>query len=182
MPASTAQVTCRPVAFWYGASARVSWIESLRAVPVGVPGVAVEQHAELVHALDDLVLVEDLPALLQLPGRCRPSRAGSAPRRRRDDRHSGRSAGTGRVAFADGEIVGDRDRLVVGDEKAVLRPCAVGVQVRTLGAGSRPRQIYRCTAADVVAVAVRRERPRACPSRARPAGSSRRRTRRPTRC
>ena len=34
----------------------------LRAVPIGVLRVAVEQHAEFVDAVDDLVLVEDVDA------------------------------------------------------------------------------------------------------------------------
>src|SRR5262245_4113908 len=43
----------------------------LRAVPVGVLGVAVEQDAELVDAVDDVVLGEDVPSLLRLPLRAR---------------------------------------------------------------------------------------------------------------
>ena len=65
----------------------------LRAVPVGVLGVAVEQDAELVDAVDDLVLVQDLPLRLPLPRRRRPSRAATARRRRTGGRRSGRSAG-----------------------------------------------------------------------------------------
>jgi hypothetical protein len=40
----------------------------LRAVPVGVLLVAVEQHAELVDAVDDLVLAEDVDLLLPHAG------------------------------------------------------------------------------------------------------------------
>ena len=63
---------------------------------------------------------------------CRTIRAATAPRRRTDDRRSGRSAGRSTLpAVAHGEIVRDRDRLVVRDEEAVLRRRASGVQVRT---------------------------------------------------
>src|SRR5262249_39907018 len=43
----------------------------LRAVPIGVLGMAVEQDAELVDAVDDVVLGEDVPGLLRLPLRAR---------------------------------------------------------------------------------------------------------------
>ena len=60
------------------------------------------------------------------------------------------------AALAHREVVGDRDRLVVGDQKAVL-----GLRGRRPGAhpgaGAGLRQIDRGAAAEVVAVAVRRQ-------------------------
>ena len=93
---------------------------------------AVEQHAELVDAVDDLVLVEDVPVGLALAGLAEHL----------VQRQHGVVAGVvGVVAgrpvdglaggVAHGEVVGDRDRLVVGDEEAVLRPARSGVQERT---------------------------------------------------
>src|SRR6185437_14923506 len=40
----------------------------LRAVPVGVLLVAIEQHAELIDAVDDLMFVEDVDVVLPLAG------------------------------------------------------------------------------------------------------------------
>ncbi len=61
------------------------------------------------------------------------------------------------AALAQREVVGDRDRLVVGDQEAVL-----GLRGRRPGAhpraGARPRQVDRGVAAEVVPVAVRRQR------------------------
>ena len=66
----------------------------LRAVPIGVLGVPIEQHAELVDAVQDVVLGQDVLARLRPPLARLPSRAARAPRRCRGDRRSGRSAGT----------------------------------------------------------------------------------------
>ena len=65
----------------------------LRAVPVGVAGVAVEEHAEFVDSVDDL---GSLPGCAGRSGsrrRGRRARAATAPRRRTGDRRSGRSGG-----------------------------------------------------------------------------------------
>ena len=77
------------------------------------------------------------------------------------------------AALAQREVVGDRDRLVVGDQEAVL-----GLRRRRPRAhpraGARARQVDRRVAAEVVAVAVRPAAPsRACPSRARRAAGPR---------
>ena len=59
------------------------------------------------------------------------------------------------AALAQREVVGDRDRLVVGHQEAVL-----GLRGRRPGAharaGARPRQVDRGVAAEIVPVAVRR--------------------------
>ena len=82
---------------------------------------AVEQHAELVDAVDDLVLVENVDGRLPLAGLAEQFV-------QRQHRVVARVIGVvaGRpidhlAAVAQGEIVGDRDQLVVGDQEAVLR-------------------------------------------------------------
>ena len=118
---------------------------------------AVEQHAELVDAVDDVVLRQDVPGLLRLPLRARHL----------VQREHGVVAGVigvvaGRpvdhlAALAHREVVGDRDRLVVGHQEAVLglrrgRPRAHP------RAGARPLEVDRGVAAEVVAGAARRQR------------------------
>ena len=155
----------------------------LRAVPIGVLAVAVEQHAELVDAVDDLVLVEDVMLLLDTCRRGRTSRAATAPRR---CRVIGVVAGRpvdGLAALAHREVVGDRDRLVVGDEEAVLRAGrrAPGAHAR-VGAGLEQvdrRLRSRCSCVPAV---LRHPVSRACPSRARPAACPPTGSPRPTRC
>ena len=126
----------------------------LRAVPVGVALVAGEQHAELVHALDDL-LHHDALALLQLPVAARPARA---------RKHRGVAGVIGVVhgravldllALPDRQVVGDRDRLAVRDQEAVERP---GERCPGAHAGRRARlhQVDRAAAAEVVPLAVAR--------------------------
>ena len=100
-----------------------------RAVPVGVLVVAVEQHAEFVDAVDQFVLVEHVVHRLRLA-------AGAEHLVQRQHRVVARVIGivAGRavvhlaVLAAHGEVVGDRDRLVVGDEEAVLRRRASGTR------------------------------------------------------
>ena len=83
---------------------------------------AVEQHAELVGAVDQLVLVEDVLLGLRLS-------AGPEHLVQRQHRIvagvvgvvAGRAVRHLALLVAHGEEVGDRDRLVVGDEEAVLR-------------------------------------------------------------
>ncbi len=92
---------------------------------------AVEQHAELIDAVDDLVLVEDLPGLLTLPGVAGHLVQGQ----------HGVVAGVigvvagrpvhGLATVAHGEVVGNRDRLV-GVTRKPCWDCAVGVHERTL--------------------------------------------------
>jgi hypothetical protein len=143
-------------------------------------GVAVEEHAELVDAVDDLVLVEDVVLSCTVPA-CRTSRAATAPRRCRGGRRSGRSAGTRASALAHGVVIGDRDRLVVGDEEAVLRAGrrAPGAHA---GVGAGLEQVDRRRRQPSCVPRSRASRSRACPSRARPAACPPTRSPRPTRC
>src|ERR1019366_8199730 len=86
----------------------------LRAIPIGVLLVAVEQHAELVDAVGDLVFVEDVEVLLPLAGLAENL----------VQREHGVVAGVvgvvagrpvdGLAARPQREIVGDRNRFVVG--------------------------------------------------------------------
>ena len=143
---------------------------------------AVEQHAELVDAVVDLVLVQDVPARLHLAG-------GAEHLVQRQHRVVGRMIGVvaGRpvdhlVAVAQREVVGDRDRLVVRDQEAVLRP-GVGHHERTRVLAPGLQQIDRGAAAlGVLAAIVRQSTSHACPSRARPAAGPPRQSPPPTRC
>ena len=125
-----------------------------RAVPERVPRMAVEQHAQLVDPLDDLVLVEDMVPLLD-----RARTEGLVQRQ-----HGVVAGVVGVVAgrpvvrrrrIAHRVVVGDRDRLVMGDEKAVLRPRRRAPAVH-LGDRARPGDPDRGAAARVEAVAVLR--------------------------
>src|SRR4051812_33080604 len=61
----------------------------------------------------------------------------------------------GRAALAQGEVVGDRDRLVVSHQEAVLRLRCRGPRAY-LGARAWLRQVDRGVASEIVTVAVRR--------------------------
>src|SRR5260370_27098908 len=63
----------------------------------------------------------------------------------------------GLVALAEREVVGNRDRLVVGDHKAVLGPRR-GCPRAHPRAGTRPREVDRCIAAEAVPCRTRRQR------------------------
>ena len=94
----------------------------LRAVPIGVALVAVEQHAELVDAVEDLGLAEDVMLRLHFAGAAEQF----VQRQHRVVAGvigvmAGRPVDRLALAVAQREIVGDRDRLVVGDEEAELR-------------------------------------------------------------
>ena len=92
----------------------------LAAEPEGVPRVPVEQHAELVHAVDDLVVHQPELALspqvaaLQLVQR--QDRVVAGVVRVVDGRPVERLA-----VLLDRQVVGDRDRLVVRDQVALDR-------------------------------------------------------------
>src|SRR5690606_29581819 len=94
----------------------------LRTVPVGVPVMAVEQHAELIDAVDQFVLLQNVLCLLRASGGAEHLVY----------REHGVVAGmigvvAGRAVLhlalpaTQGEEIGDRDRLVVSDEEAILR-------------------------------------------------------------
>ena len=94
----------------------------LRAEPVGIVVVAVQQHAEFVDAVDDFVLIEDVVLFLHLRGAAEHfmqrqhgivGRMVGVMAGRPIDRRARR--------VPHREVVGDRDRLVVGDEEAILR-------------------------------------------------------------
>ena len=94
----------------------------LRAVPIGVALVAVEQHAEFVDAVDDLRFAEDVMLRLHLSG---------AAEQFVQRQHgvvagvvgvmAGRAIDRLALGVAHGVVIRDRDRLVVGDEEAELR-------------------------------------------------------------
>ena len=114
---------------------------------------AVEQHAEFVDAVLDLVLVEDVPFRLHLAG-------GAEDLVQRQHRVVGGVVGVmaGRAvhhlaAVAHREIVRDRDRFVVGDEKAVLRARRRAPRAHA-GVGAGLQQIDRGAAAVVVGAAI----------------------------
>ena len=114
-----------------------------------------EQHAELVDAADDL-LVENSLALLQLPVAARELV-------HRQHRVVARVIGVvhGRpvhdlAAFAMREVVRDRDRLAVRDQKAVERPGFRRPRAHAR-AGAGLQQIDRALRAEVVPTALRRQ-------------------------
>src|SRR5262249_35137124 len=93
----------------------------LRSIPVGIFLVTVEKNAELVHAIHDLVFFQNLKLLLPFP----------RPAKHLLERKNGVIAGMVSVVArrpklgiffrADGEVIRDRDRLIVSDEPSVLR-------------------------------------------------------------
>ncbi len=142
----------------------------VRAVPIGVLVVAVEQYAEFVDAVDQFVLVEHVVDRLRLAG-------GAEHLVQRQHGVvagmigivAGRAVVNLALLVAHGEEIGDRDRLVVRDQEAVLRAGrrAPGAHAR-VGAGlfqidrglaSRACASWRSSASSF----------HACPSRARPA-------------
>ena len=120
LPDFPAPIPCRPArrmtpaCRWRSDTARCGarfLDRELRAVPIGVLAVAVDQHAELVDAVDDLVLIQDVPLRLHLALRAEHLV-------QRQHRVVGGMIGVvaGRpidhlLAVAHREIVGDRDRL-----------------------------------------------------------------------
>ena len=124
-----------------------------RAVPVGVARVAREQHAQLVHARLDVLGAQLAPPLLQPP---------ALPRQLVDRQHGvvarvvgvvhGRAVGDA-LALAHREVVGDGDRLAVGDEEAVVRAFERRPAAHAR-ARPRPFEVDRRVAAVAVTVAV----------------------------
>ena len=146
----------------------------LRAIPVGILFVAVEQHAEFVDPVGDLMLVENVDVFLRLAG---PAEHLVQRQHRVVARVIGVVAGRPIdrfAALAQREVVGDRDRLVVRDQEAVLRLgrrrprahariCAGLQQIdRRAAAGLMPARRLPASIS------------RACPSRVRPAAGLRR--------
>ena len=110
---------------------------------------AVEQDAELVDAVDNVVLAQDVPGLLRHP-------AATRHLMQREDGVVARMIGVvaGRpidhpAVIVQREVVGDRDRLVVRHQKPVL-----GLRGRrpgsNPGAGARARQIDRGITAELM--------------------------------
>ena len=95
----------------------------LRAVPIGVAGVAVEQHPQFVDPVEDFGLAEDVVRALDLAGAAEQLvQAQDRIVARMIGVVAGRAVDCRALVVAHGVIVGDRDRLVMGDEEAELRP------------------------------------------------------------
>ncbi len=115
---------------------------------------AEQQHAEFVDAVDDLMLVQDVILLLHLA-------AGAEHFMQRQHRVVGGVIGVmaGRTidrlapVIAHGVIVGDRDRLVMGDQKTVLRAGRRRPAAHA-GVGARLQQIDRRAAAEFMTAAI----------------------------
>src|SRR4030095_15676040 len=65
-PSRRLPIRRRPVCVWGGKKKWVPLDHQLGAIPIGVLAMAVEEDAKLVDAVDDLVLVQNVPARLHL--------------------------------------------------------------------------------------------------------------------
>jgi hypothetical protein len=153
-PPSTPAAVCRLVALLCGHSARAS--PMVRREPYQYAVLAWPPHPEFVHAGGDDAVGQFAPPLLQAP----------VPTRQFVQRQDGIVTGVVGVvhrrpidnpAFSpDGEVVGDRDGLAMGDQEAMVRAFE-GRPAAHARAGTRAVEIDRGVTAMTVAMAIRRK-------------------------